>query len=197
MEHVYELTHDDAEYVKREFAPLWSLAVKRGLDMTVLLDWIAAGRMPRASYVLPVGTLMVPEDYFALMDAAGDVDSLEPWFRAQLDAECAAQGVELNPHAEWNGYLSGEHGATLRTVTPHNVVRKHALARSLLSLLADPRPDDDAWAAELRDGVDELDGLEREFTDLDRMRFHHPPTRDSIVAAARERFSGIWGGASS
>ena len=192
MDRPYQLNAADAEYVQREFAPLWSLTVKRGLDMTTLLDWIAAGRMPRASYVMPVGTLMVPHDYYALCDLAGDIDHLEPWFRLEIAREVAQQGVDLDPHAEWNGYLSGEHGATLREVTPHNIVRKHGLAHELLGLLARPHPEDPTWAETVRAGVDELHGLERAFTDLDRERFNRPPTRDSIVTAAHERFPALW-----
>ena len=53
----------------------------------------------------------------------------------------------------------------------------------------EPRPDDEQWRRTLRQQVDELDALERDFSpDYDRARFDVPPTRDRLIAAAREQY---------
>jgi hypothetical protein len=65
---------------------------------------------------------------------------------------------------------------------------------SIGQLLDQPRPDDPAWRDELRDQVDELDALEREFSpDFDRSeRFEQPPSRDRLIAAAHRRFPTVF-----
>jgi hypothetical protein len=57
------------------------------------------------------------------------------------------------------------------------------------------RPADPEWRERLRTEVDELAELEREFSpDYDRSeeRFGRKPTRDLIVAAARERYPDVF-----
>ena len=60
-------------------------------------------------------------------------------------------------------------------------------------MLARPRYED--WRQALREEVEELDELEREFSpDFDRSeQMDRLPTRDLIIAAARERYPEVFG----
>ncbi|TML50828.1 MAG: hypothetical protein E6G21_08865 [Actinobacteria bacterium] len=80
-------------------------------------------------------------------------------------------------------------------MTPEAIVRKAGLVSSLCELLVLERPADPEWRERLRTEVDELAELEREFSpDYDRSeeRFGRKPTRDLIVAAARERYPDVF-----
>ena len=57
------------------------------------------------------------------------------------------------------------------------------------------RPAQDDWRRRLRDEVEELDALERQFTpdyDRDEARFGRKPTRDLLINAARERYPEVF-----
>jgi Family of unknown function (DUF6058) len=84
-------------------------------------------------------------------------------------------------------------------VTPEAIVRKTALVASLCELLMLPRPRNADWRRALREQVDELDALEREFSpDHDRSDEHErPPTRDLLIGAARERYPDVFAAAAS
>ena len=80
-------------------------------------------------------------------------------------------------------------------MTPETIVRKARLVSSLCELLVLARPADPEWRERLRAEVDELDQLEREFSpDYDRNeeRFGCKPTRDLLIAAARERYADVF-----
>jgi Family of unknown function (DUF6058) len=155
-------------------------------DVRVL---IARGVLPRPSYVLDDGTEMFPADYFLLPDEAGGPEHLRSHFSERY---LVAGGPAEELESQWNGYVSGTYGVCLREVVPETIVRKSALVDSLTDVVGAPRPDDEAWRRELRRQVDELDELEREFSpDYDRGdRFDEPPSRDRLIAAARERYPG-------
>ena len=73
-------------------------------------------------------------------------------------------------------------------------MRKAALVSSLSELLILPRPRDAEWRRALREQVDELDAVEREFSpDYDRSDEHErPPTRDLLIEAARARYPDVF-----
>lgn len=93
-----------------------------------------------------------------------------------------------------NEHLNGTYGICLRAVTPENIVRKSALVSSLSELLILPRPRNADWQRLLREQVDELDALEREFAaDYDRNdERERPPTRDLLINAARELYPDLF-----
>lgn len=96
---------------------------------------------------------------------------------------------------EWESYLSGIYGVCLREVTPETIVRKGELVRSVCELLMLATPADPEWRRLLGEQVGELDALEREFApdyDRDPRRFGRPPTRDLLIAAARERYPEVF-----
>jgi hypothetical protein len=156
-------------------------------------ELIRRGLLPRPSYVLDDGAEMVPRNYFALADAAGGAERLHGEFERRYRAVAGANLGELAE--DWEGYLSGVYGVCLREVTPETIVRKGILVSALTPLLAMPRADDPDWRRAVREHVDELDSLEREFApDYDRNveRFGRPPTRDLLIKAARERFPDVF-----
>ncbi len=136
------------------------------------------------------GSEMFPSDYFRLVDDAGGPAALRAHFADRLRA---AGGDDLA--SDWRAYLAGIYGVCLRDVTPEAIVRKARLVTSLCELLVLARPADTEWREQLRAEVDELDELEREFSpDYDRNeeRFGRKPTRDLLIAAARERYPDVF-----
>ena len=171
---------DDIAYVRGAFANLGELAPPAD----------AIGRtLPRPTYTLPDGSGWVPRDYYRLRDDAGgrlaDVAGL---FARRLAAACDALGFAMDVAVEWESYLAGLYGACMRDVIPETIVMKERLvARIERGWLADPRPHDAAWRAQLRGDVEALDGLTRPFAACDRERFG-PTSRDRLIVGARARF---------
>jgi hypothetical protein len=172
--------HEDLQYVCASFRPLED-------DVRPLVD---SGILPRATYVLPDGTAMVPEDHATLLeDVGGDPATVAARFAERF---VAAGGDPKDVREEHTAWLSGEYGACLRATTPEAIVAKGALMTTITALLALPAPGDDGWRAALRGAVDALDAIERPFAEYDRERFGGPTSRDRLVTAPRERFSELW-----
>ena len=171
---------DDISYVEASFEPMGETArplVERGL-------------LPRATYVLPDGTPMVPADHARLLeDTGGDADAVAGHFRERY---AAAGGDPADADEEYHAWLSGEYGACLHTTSPEGIVAKRALMDAIAALVARPDPADRRWCAALRGAVDALDALERPFAAYDRERFGGPSSRDRLITATRERFPNVW-----
>jgi hypothetical protein len=180
-----EFTEADLAYLAANYVTLEELCEGRPESPEEVRALIAGRRLPQPSYTLPDGTGMFPTDYFRLVDEAAGVDGLREHFAARHGA---ADGRDFDQ--DWQMYLDGIWGICLRDVTPETIVRKNALVTSLCELLVLARPRNPEWRRQLREQVDELDGLEREFSpDYDRSeQVDRPPTRDLIIAATRERY---------
>ena len=183
------MTEADLEYISSNYLTLEQLCDGRAESPHELRSLIAARRLPEPSYVLPDGTGMFPADYFRLVDEAGGVGGLREHFAGR---HRAAKGKDLDQ--DWEMYLDGTWGICLRDVTPETIVRKNTLVSSLCELLVLARTREPEWQTALREQVDELDELEREFApDYDRSdAMDRPPTRDLIIAAARERYPQVF-----
>jgi len=147
-------------------------------------------KLPLPAYVLDDGTELVAADYFALVDDAGQVQSLHAHFVDRYRRAVASHGdgvADVAVEEEWQGYLSGAYFVCLRCVTPEAVFRKGWLMTQIERLLADSRPDDPQWRARLTTFVDELDALEREFAPYDRRRWG-PVSRDRLITGVREQY---------
>lgn len=185
------LTEADCTYIAGSYVTLEELCASRPETPAEISDLIEQRRLPRPSYVLDDGTGMFPGDYFRLVDEAGGVEALEEHFavrhrQATLAREAAARELER----DWDWYLDGTWGICLREVTPQTIVRKNELVASLSELLMLPRLGSAEWRQALREQVEELDTLERDFApDYDRGDAQErPPTRDLLIGAARERY---------
>ena len=183
------LTQADIAYVRANYRTLEELCEGRRESPDQVGELIAARRLPQPSYVFPDGTGMFPADYFRLIDEGGGVDGLREQFAAR---HRAAEGRDLEQ--DWEMYLDGTWGICLRDVTPETIVRKNTLVNSLCELLVLARPRYEDWRQALREQVEELDQLERQFSpDFDRSdEMDRLPTRDLIIAAARESYPGVF-----
>jgi hypothetical protein len=173
---------DDIAYVTASFTPM---------DDSIR-PLVEQGLLPRASYVLPDGTPMVPADHAQLIeDAGGDPGAIASHFSERF---LAAGGDPADAADEYEAWLSGDYGACLRTTSPEAIVAKSSLMGALGALLARPAPGDASWCAALRCAVDALDALERPFAVYDRERFGGPTSRDRLITATRERYTNVWAG---
>jgi hypothetical protein len=184
-----DFTEADLAYFAANYLTLEELCADRPESPENVQRLIDERRLPQPSYVLPDGTGMFPADYFRLIDEAGGADGLRDHFAAR---HRAANGKDLDQ--DWEMYLDGTWGVCLRDVIPETIVRKNTLVSSLCELLVLARPRYEDWRQALREQVDALDALEREFSpDYDRSdQLDRPPTRDLIIAAARERYPEVF-----
>jgi hypothetical protein len=185
-----EFTNADLAYIRANYLTLDELCAERAQTPSNVRSWIDDGLLPRPSYVLDDGTEMFPRDYFRLADEAGGIEPLRQHFEERLRA-----AGDDDVDGQWEGYLSGIYAVCLRDVTPETIARKTKLVTSLCEKLVLAKPRDPEWRERLRREVDELDELEREFApDYDRNeeRFGCKPTRDLLIAAARERFPEVF-----
>jgi hypothetical protein len=184
-----ELTEADLAYISANYRTLEDLCNGRPESPDDVRNLIEARRLPAPSYVLPDGTSMFPADYFRLVDEAGGPDGLREQFAAR---HRAADGKDVDQ--DWEMYLDGIWGICLRDVVPETIVRKNTLVSSLCELLVLARPGEEDWRQALREQVDELDELERQFSpDFDRSaQMDRLPTRDLIINAARERYPEVF-----
>jgi hypothetical protein len=188
-----QLTKADVAYIAANYRTIEELCEDRVESADEVRRLIAERRLPQPSYVLADGTGMFPADYFRLVDDAGGVDRLRGHFAERHQAiGLTWHGNDLEQ--DWEMYLDGTWGICLRDVTPETIVRKNVLVSSLSELLVLARPGEADWRQALREQVDELDELEREFSpDYDRSdQMDRRPTRDLIINAARERYPELF-----
>jgi len=180
---------EDMPYLRASFAELPALCHAHGRDPGEVRAALDDGRLPGPAYVLADGTALVAPDHFALAEAAGGDERLPAWF-AETFARAAAGGPEAEELGQaWEDYLSGGYAVCLHSVTPHTIVRKSVLMRTIEDLLAAPR-DDAGWRGDLRHAVDALDVLERPFAAVDRAA--GPVSRDRLITAVRAAFPAAW-----
>ena len=188
-----ELTEADLAYISANYRTLEELCEGRAESPKEVRTLIEQRKLPQPSYMLPDGTGMFPVDYFGLLDDAGGVDNLRVHFAERHRAASRGQRVE-GVEQDWEMYLDGTWGICLWEVAPETIVRKNVLVSSLCELLVLARPGEPDWRRTLREQVDELDELERQFApDYDRSdAVDRPPTRDLIIAAARQRYPEVF-----
>ena len=171
---------EDVEYVLASFRPM---------DNAVR-DLVDRGFLPKATYVLPDGTPMVPADHAALLDdAGGDPGEIAARFRDRFVASGGDPAAADEEHEAW---LSGEYGACLHSTSPEAIVAKSSLMTAITALLSDPDAGEDRWRGALRGAVDALDAIERPFARHDRDRFGGATSRDRLITRTREQFPDLW-----
>jgi hypothetical protein len=186
-----DYTAADLDYLRANYLTLEQVCAERPDSPEEIRALIAKGRLPKPSYVLDDGTELFPADYFRFVDEAGGPAGLRARFAERLEAAGGADDLDLH----WQSYMEGIYGVCLRDVTPETIARKAKLVSSISELLMLARPAEADWQQRLRDEVEELDALEREFApdyDRDEGRFGRKPTRDLLIDAARERHPGIF-----
>jgi hypothetical protein len=177
----------DVLYVTTEYRTMDELCDGRPWSVADVEARIAAGRLPAATYVLPSGERRYPPDYFTLADDGGLDEPAARFFARYL----AAGGTAAEADEDWQGYLSGEFGVCLWSVTPESMVAKNRAIARVEALVAAPAPADDGWCGALCAAVDELDALLRPFTDFDRERWGDV-SRDRLVGRVRARWPAVF-----
>jgi hypothetical protein len=178
----------DLAYIDREYATLEQLCADRSETAEEVRRLIGEHRLPQPTYVLPDGTEMYPPDFFELLDGAGDVAGVRAHFEDRYRATTSAISLTgMEPQEDWESYLTGEFGVCLREVTPEAMVEKNVLMAQIDLLVSMPNAEDAGWREKLRAAVDDLDTLERPFTDYDRQRWGST-SRDKYIAAVRAQY---------
>ena len=187
-------TDDDLAYLGRNFRTLAEVCAGRSETPDLVRRLMKERRLPQPSYVLDDGTELVPPDYFGLVDAAGGVDGLRDEYERRYWVATEKHGLDADPallERRWESYLDGISGICMRDVIPETIVRKGVLIDAIEALTAEPHESDPQWRDRLRERVDELDSIEKEFApDYDRSRF--VPTRDTYIRDVRRAFPQLW-----
>jgi hypothetical protein len=184
-------TTADLDYLRANYLTLERVCAERPDSPEEIRALIAKGRLPKPSYVLDDGTELFPADYFRFVDEAGGPGGLRARFAERLVT--AGGGDDLDLH--WQTYMDGIYGVCLWDVTPETIALKAKLVSSISELLMLARPAEADWRQRLRDEVEELDTLERQFApdyDRDERRFGRKPTRDLLIDAARRRYPDVF-----
>ncbi|MBY8872733.1 hypothetical protein K7640_12900 [Micromonospora sp. PLK6-60] len=179
----------DLAYLNTEYRTLEQLCAGRDETPGDVRELIAAGRLPQATYVLPDGVELYPPDYFALIDDAGGVDELFERFRSRYAAASSDLPDDLNE--TWQGYLSGQFGKCLWSVTPEAMAEKTRLMNAIEALVGASEEVSEVWRTALRGNVDRLDALERPFTEYDRGLWGDT-SRDRCITRVRQRFPAVF-----
>ncbi|WP_371502487.1 DUF6058 family natural product biosynthesis protein [Kitasatospora sp. NBC_00374] len=177
---VHPMTAADDAYVSRQFVVLEELCAAHGRPADEVRRLMLGRLLPMPGYLRSDGAEMVPSDLFALAEEAGGTDRLEAWFTAHWDDRAAGKD-------EWDAYLSGQY-VCLHAVTPAAIRRKGSLTAAIAAAPDEPDAGSVAWSSRLHALVDELDALEPQFADYDRLRFGGPTSRDLCIDAVRARF---------
>ncbi len=181
----------DLTYIRGNYFTLEELCAGREETPVVVRKLIRDRVLPAPPYVLEDGAEMLPADCFVLVDQAGGAKRLRGHFELR---HRVAGGDPAELEEDWDAYLNGVYSVCLRQTSPEAMVRKSELVASLTELLDDPRPENGDWRMRLRREAWELDELERQFSpDYDRSeRFGESPSRDRLVAAARDRHADVF-----
>ena len=166
---VHPMSPADDGYVSRQFRVLEELCAEHGRDVEETRQLILDGELPLPGYLRSDGAEMVPTDLFELLDRYGD--GLRAWFVGQWSDPTEGE-------AEWASYLSGRY-VCLHSVNPTTIQRKDQLMKAI----------DVAPRNEVKPLVDELDELEPQFTEYDRLRFGGPVSRDTHITAVRAQLN--------
>ena len=99
-------TDSDLDYLRSKFKTLEEICAGRPETPDELRRLIAAGKLPRPSYVLDDGTELVWPDYFALVDAAGGAEGLRDEYERQYRAALEKYGLTFDAELmqrRWEG----------------------------------------------------------------------------------------------
>jgi len=167
----------DDRYIRENFVPLDDVAAAWPGGPEQLRAEITAGRLPQPAYRLDDGTDMVAADYLDPVNQAGSVDKLRDWFDRQYVGAAQRFDVAGDPatiEEQWQGYLTGGYSVCLRHAGPASIAEKDRRITDIERLLADPHPSDPSWQGHLREAVDGLAAIERQFAILDPARWGTP-----------------------
>lgn len=181
----------DEHYIRSQFVALDDLAESRDGGAQAARKLISEGRLPQPAYRLDDGTDMVAHDFFALLDAAGDAETLPEWFRNRYLTAAHRFGLAdglAEADEQWAQYLSGGYGVCLKQATPESIAEKALHITTIEGLLTSRQPDDPSWAGQLRTAMDSLAAIERPGALLDPPRWGGPMSPQWYGAYLRAYF---------
>jgi hypothetical protein len=167
----------DERYIRDNFVPLDEVAASWPGGPAEIRSAVAARRLPQPAYRLDDGTDMVANDFLAQVREAGSIEGLPGWFTREYVEAARRLGVDGSPAAveeQWQAYLSGGYSVCLRQTTPAAIAEKSRRITDIEQLLADPHPADGVWQKQLRQAVEGLGAIERQFAILDPARWGTP-----------------------
>jgi hypothetical protein len=185
-----ELTPEDEGYIRREFFPLEDLCLGRQSHASEYRNKIRSRELPLPTYVID-SVEYYPSDYFLFPDSVESGSNMKEAFLARYRRIAAAYNESPSTNIvnqEYEGYLSGEYGVCLKTVTPETIFLKGFVIARIDELFENPKPLDETWRSKLRGLVNRLDGLERQFASCDTGRFGSLPSRVRYIDRARKEY---------
>jgi hypothetical protein len=185
-----ELTPKDEAYIRGEFFPLEDLCLGRQSHPSDYRKKIRSRELPLPAYVID-SVEYYPPDYFLFPDSIEPGSDIKEAFSARYRRIAAAYNESPSTNIvnqEYEGYLSGEYGVCLKTVTPETIFLKGFVMARIDELFENPKPFDETWRSKLRGLVNRLDGLERQFAPCDTGRFGSLPSRVRYIDRARKEY---------
>ena len=185
-----ELTPEDEGYIRREFFPLEDLCLGRQSHASEYRNKIRSRELPLPTYVID-SVEYYPSDYFLFPDSVESGSNMKEAFLARYRRIAAAYNESPSTNIvnqEYEGYLSGEYGVCLKTVTPETIFLKGFVIARIDELFENPKPLDETWRSKLRGLVNRLDGLERQFASCDTGRFGSLPSRVRYIDRATKEY---------
>ncbi len=185
-----ELTPKDEAYIRGEFFPLEDLCLGRQSHPSDYRKKIRSRELPLPAYVID-SVEYYPPDYFLFPDSIEPGSDIKEAFSARYRRIAAAYNESPSTsivNQEYEGYLSGEYGVCLKTVTPETIFLKGFVMARIDELFANPKPFDEMWRSKLRGLVNRLDGLERQFAPCDTGQFGSLPSRVRYIDRARKEY---------
>jgi Family of unknown function (DUF6058) len=185
-----ELSPEDEAYIRGEFFPLEDLCLGRQGHASDYRNRIRSGELPLPTYVID-SVEYYPSDYFLFPDSIEPGSNIKEAFFARYQRIAAAYNESPSTNRvkqEYEGYLSGEYGVCLKTVTPETIFLKGFVMARIDELFENPEPFDQTWRSKLRGLVYRLDGLERQFAPCDTARFGSLPSRVRYIDRARKEY---------
>ena len=146
--------------------------------------------MPLPTYVID-SVEYYPSDYLLFPDSVESGNNMKEAFLTRYRRIAAAYNESPSTNIinqEYEGYLSGEYGVCLKTVTPETIFLKGFVMARIEELFENPKPLDETWRSKLRGLVNRLYGLERQFAPCDTGRFGSLRSRVRYIDRARKEY---------
>ena len=185
-----ELAPEDETYIRREFFLLEDLCFGRQARPSDYRNQVRSRELPLPAYVID-SVEYYPPDYFLFPDSVEPGSDINEAFLARYRRIAAAYNESPSTNIvnqEYEGYLSGEYGVCLKTVTPETIFLKGFVMARIDELFENPKPVDETWRSKLHGLVNRLDGLERQFAPCDTGRFGSLPSRVRYIDRASKEY---------
>lgn len=183
------LSEKDKNYIRENYLSVYEVCFHRKLSSEDVIEAMLSRKLPLPSYIVD-GELMVPANYFTLLDEAGSFAKMQGLFQFRFLAAARSTNLreEIDAKEAWNDFLTGELGVCLWYPSPETMVAKILAITNIQQLALDPQPTSVIWKKALRIWVKRLDLIERPFADADEIRFEGRTSRSKWIDDMRETY---------